>query len=747
MGTAMSITAFPVLARLLKEGGLIYTRPGALAMGAAAFDDATAWCLLILSISIANARNLNIAVLNRLVRWVEKERPALNTHLFALTICLVFLSAWTTNLLGVHFIFGAFIFGLIVPRDSSLWHVCLERMELFVLTITLPLYFALSGLRTDVTTIQTGAEGAMLLLVCFTACAGKMCGAGVAAFVNGMSVRESSVVAVLMNTRGLVELIVLNLGLESRILSTRTFSVMVVMALFTTFLTWPIVNCIYPEHMRVKLGDERVEDATSMAADSSSGAYQLSRLKDSLRMSVVVDRAEHMQSLIRLLAYLLPRELGASLSVTALHFVEPTRSMRDQFVTLNEEGRLIRVEEETTDIEYAVTHRHDPTAARGSELLPLCVFCDSMDATVNAFRILGAPSEFPAELKALSANNECALVLLPWRPRSEYFQTLMWESIATLDVPLALLVDRSVTHLAGDVSADNSRLNSPVEETKEQPSELESGGGATGSQRHHAVPWHPRTSRTRSVNLSSDRIEDTSRHTSVPLETKHIAAVLTNSPLDAAIISLAGRMASAPASAVSLYIPSDIKSAPNFVIKRLAAFLKEIETKQLSNVHIAHMMSASTDVKGMYRESYSASVDLFVCAFLEPPVNDLPSPLDVEQGAARTAVVEMALDDSPALSASPRSKHSYFSIVPSVFRTSREGASQLGESSSAVPAKYQHQVNLEYVELGGAQLLVLHETKGARPHSDGDEGKESEVSSMRRTDSGVLRRITEGSEK
>jgi Kef-type K+ transport system membrane component KefB len=117
MGTAMSITAFPVLARLLKEGGLVYTRPGALAMGAAAFDDATAWCLLVLSISIANAKNMSIAglvflcvvayalglfflvrpVLIRLVRWVEeKRRPALNGHLFAFTICLVFLSAWTT---------------------------------------------------------------------------------------------------------------------------------------------------------------------------------------------------------------------------------------------------------------------------------------------------------------------------------------------------------------------------------------------------------------------------------------------------------------------------------------------------------------------------------------------------------------------------------------------------------------------------------------------------------------------------
>ena len=122
-----------------------------------------------------------------------------------------FLLSWT-DLLGVHFIFGAFIFGLIVPRDSKIFHDCIEKMETLVLCVTLPLYFALSGLKTDVTTISSGEEGGMVILVCFVACAGKMCGAGFAAYFNGISARESSVIAVLMNTRGLVELIVLNLG-------------------------------------------------------------------------------------------------------------------------------------------------------------------------------------------------------------------------------------------------------------------------------------------------------------------------------------------------------------------------------------------------------------------------------------------------------------------------------------------------------------------------------------------------------
>ena len=144
IGTAMSITAFPVLARILRETGLIYTRSGSMAMGAAAFNDAVAWCLLILAISIANAGDLATAGLvflsvcafalvlftvvrlafSRLVRHVEAQGdPGMRGNLFCLTLTLVFLCGWTTDLLGVHFIFGAFLFGLIVPRHTHLFEM------------------------------------------------------------------------------------------------------------------------------------------------------------------------------------------------------------------------------------------------------------------------------------------------------------------------------------------------------------------------------------------------------------------------------------------------------------------------------------------------------------------------------------------------------------------------------------------------------------------------------------------------
>ena len=186
IGTAMSITAFPVLARILKEGGLIYTRPGALVMGAAAINDAIAWCLLTLAISIGNAGNVSIAgynflsmlafagglfsivrvILEKIVVYVESfNTPLMDANLFAFMIICVLLSAWTTNVLGVHYIFGAFLFGLIVPRESRIFHECVERMEKFILIFTLPLYFALSGLKTDITTISTSKEAGMAILV------------------------------------------------------------------------------------------------------------------------------------------------------------------------------------------------------------------------------------------------------------------------------------------------------------------------------------------------------------------------------------------------------------------------------------------------------------------------------------------------------------------------------------------------------------------------------------------------------
>ena len=125
----------------------------------------------------------------------------MRNHMFSLTLIFVFLSSWTTALLGLDAIFGSFLFGLIIPRESKLFHDCNEWIEEYVLTFTLPLYFALSGLKTDITQIRTGAEVSMALLVIFVATIGKFIGCGGMAWLSGFSIRESAAVAVLMNTR------------------------------------------------------------------------------------------------------------------------------------------------------------------------------------------------------------------------------------------------------------------------------------------------------------------------------------------------------------------------------------------------------------------------------------------------------------------------------------------------------------------------------------------------------------------
>lgn len=207
IATALSITAFPVLARILKEGGLIYTEAGSITMGAAAINDAIAWCLLILAVSIANSGDMRVAgyvfgsvcafavgmfcvigpMFHKLVEKVESyNSPKFNNNLFVFTLVLVFLSAWVTALLGVHAIFGGFLAGIIIPRQSKLHAHCNEYLEEYVLTLALPLYFTLSGIQTDITTIRTGIQGAMVILVCAVATFGKYIGAGVTAYAGGL---------------------------------------------------------------------------------------------------------------------------------------------------------------------------------------------------------------------------------------------------------------------------------------------------------------------------------------------------------------------------------------------------------------------------------------------------------------------------------------------------------------------------------------------------------------------------------
>ncbi|XP_072984705.1 cation/H(+) antiporter 20 [Typha latifolia] len=262
MGVALSITAFPVLARILAELKLLTTTLGETAMAAAAFNDVAAWVLLALAVAISGTGRsplvslwvllsglafvgVQMLVVKPAMAKVAKRAEGESEVWICLTLAGVLVSGFMTDLIGIHSIFGAFVFGLAVPKDGEFARRLIERIEDFVSGLLLPLYFASSGLKTNVASIRGGKAWGLLGLVIGTACAGKILGTFLVAMACRMSARESVTLGVLMSTKGLVELIVLNIGKERKVLNDETFAILVLMALFTTFITTPTVMAIY----------------------------------------------------------------------------------------------------------------------------------------------------------------------------------------------------------------------------------------------------------------------------------------------------------------------------------------------------------------------------------------------------------------------------------------------------------------------------------------------------------------------
>jgi K+:H+ antiporter len=263
MGMAMSITAFPVLARILLEQRLLRTRPGAVAIACAAVDDVTAWCILAFVVSIVRSSGLSGAgrtvalaltlagvmlfvVRPYLARLADRSRIGLNQNLVAFIVVLVFLSSLVTEFIGVHALFGAFLFGAILPKQGSIAAAIAEKLEDVVVVVLLPLFFAYSGLRTQVGLLQSPGDWLICGAITLIACAGKFGGSAVAARLTGIPWREASAIGILMNTRGLMELVALNVGHDLGVISPKLFTMMVIMALATTFMTTPLIQLVYP---------------------------------------------------------------------------------------------------------------------------------------------------------------------------------------------------------------------------------------------------------------------------------------------------------------------------------------------------------------------------------------------------------------------------------------------------------------------------------------------------------------------
>ncbi len=261
LGVSMSVTAFPVLARILTDRGLQRSRLGVLALTCAAIDDVSAWCLLALVVSVARAQLQDalqtlglvlayVLVMILLVRPVLQrlvaghEAAGLSRGALSLVVVGLLLSALATEAIGIHALFGAFLFGALIPHDSRIARELADRVESLTLALFLPAFFAFTGMRTEIGLVA-GAEGwCWCGLIVLVASAGKFGGSFLAARLTGLAARDAVALGVLMNTRGLMELIVLNVGLDMGILSPTLFAMLVIMALVTTLATTPVIDAL-----------------------------------------------------------------------------------------------------------------------------------------------------------------------------------------------------------------------------------------------------------------------------------------------------------------------------------------------------------------------------------------------------------------------------------------------------------------------------------------------------------------------
>jgi Kef-type K+ transport system membrane component KefB len=300
LGVAMSITALPVLARILTERGMQRTPIGVLALACAAIDDVLGWSLLAIVVAVAAGGSVGGALvimgwtvlfvlvmffavrplLAKLVAW-HARAGRLTPDILAVVLAGLFLSAWVTDLIGVHAIFGAFLFGAIMPRRdaAALSREILERLEQVSLLLLLPVFFVVAGLQVDIGAI--GLSGIwQLALILVAAIAGKFLGAALAARSQGMSQRESGALGLLMNTRGLTEIVILQVGVQLGVLDPTMFTLMVIMALVTTGMTGPLLRVFYPDRVlardlaaaeRAELGELDAYTVLAVIGDPASG--------------------------------------------------------------------------------------------------------------------------------------------------------------------------------------------------------------------------------------------------------------------------------------------------------------------------------------------------------------------------------------------------------------------------------------------------------------------------------------------
>ncbi|CUA69152.1 K(+)/H(+) antiporter 1 [Saccharomyces cerevisiae S288c] [Rhizoctonia solani] len=400
VGVAISITAFPVLCRILTELKLLDTHVGVTTLSAGVGNDVVGWILLALTVALVNAGKGLTALWILLTcvawilfvmfpvkwgyRWLARHSGSLESgtptpFMMTVTMLLVFVSAFFTDVIGVHFIFGAFIAGLVIPRDNGFSISLLEKIEDLVSILFLPLYFTLSGLKTDLGLLNDGTAWGYTFLIIAVAFFGKFIGCAVTARFMGFNTREAGAIGMLMSCKGLVELIVLNIGLSAGILDTKSFSMFVMMAVILTFITSPCTVAIYPEQIRqhITLNKASSEDPAAKGRRRSTAVDGTGSLPLMTRFTVVLSKIEHLPAVMTLTQFLQPPLKSASTPPTA---------------------RSIRSSDEKVDIV-------DPTLPTLSPIAsgPSVVSDGTPRVSINALRLIELTERTSAVMKVTAA--------------------------------------------------------------------------------------------------------------------------------------------------------------------------------------------------------------------------------------------------------------------------------------------------------------------------------------------------------
>jgi Kef-type K+ transport system membrane component KefB len=437
MGAAMSITAFPVLARILTERNMQKTQVGAVAITCAAVDDVTAWCILAFVIAVARAAGLRpglttagLAVVYVLIMFfmvrpflrrlqlVFDRSNHLSQNLLAAILLLVLGSAMVTEAIGIHALFGAFLMGAIMPKGTRFIRAIAERLEDFTVVLLLPIFFAYTGLRTQIGLLNHPALWGYTGLIILTACAGKFGGSAVAARACGMNWRQSSAIGILMNTRGLMELIILNIGRDLGVISDAVFAMMVIMAIVTTALTTPVLHWVYPE------GEI---EALAQAAKSERKPFTV---------LIPVSLPASGGPLARI-AWLLAPAVDAARRLVALHLQRP--SDRDAYGGFG-----------------------DAAAQRSESLEP--VLAVAREKEITAEPIAFVSRDVPSDIARVSRMRDADLILMGFH-KPIFGQAILGGTVHRVltasDTDVAIFVDRDFGHSSASSAEDSQPEEAP----------------------------------------------------------------------------------------------------------------------------------------------------------------------------------------------------------------------------------------------------------------------------------------------